>query len=251
MPDGRLLTMREIARELGLPESTVRYYRDAFAGYLPAVGTGRRRRYPLEAIPLLRVVAEGYAQNRARTEIEHALGELLGGDGAAAIPAAELPAPLARAPHTDEILATVLDGERERREVMWQMARELVRLGEAIERQQLLLTHLAERVDSVGRALPAAGTGTAPHEGDGAGDAAAAEDAAAAGGGAAPAPPDDELEALRLELARERDLVERLRRSRLDFERRAAEAEAKLDASGAAQRQRGLLGKFRAPDAER
>ena len=66
MPEGRLLTVREIARELGLPESTVRYYRDAFAGYLPAVGTGRRRRYPLEAIPLLRVVADGYAQNRAR-----------------------------------------------------------------------------------------------------------------------------------------------------------------------------------------
>ena len=58
----------EIARELGLPESTVRYYRDAFAGYLPAVGTGRRRRYPLEAIPLLRVVADGYAQNRARDQ---------------------------------------------------------------------------------------------------------------------------------------------------------------------------------------
>jgi hypothetical protein len=38
----------------------------------------------------------------------------------------------------------------------------------------------------------------------------------------------DELDALRTELARERELVERLRRSKLEIERRAAEAEAAL-----------------------
>jgi hypothetical protein len=38
----------------------------------------------------------------------------------------------------------------------------------------------------------------------------------------------DDVEALREELARERELVERLRRSKLDIERRAAEAEARL-----------------------
>jgi len=238
MPEGRLLTVREIARELGLPESTVRYYRDAFAGYLPAVGTGRRRRYPLEAIPLLRVVAEGYAQNWARTEIEHALGELLGGDGATPASADSLPIPLAPVPRHDDLLATVLDGERERREVMWQMARELVRLGEAIERQQLLLTQLAERVEATGRALPAAGgaEGTAAAVGD---------------SPASPAPAaEQELQALRQELAHERDLVERLRRSKLDIERRAAEAEAKLDEHGADSKRRGLLGKFRSQEPE-
>jgi DNA-binding transcriptional MerR regulator len=235
MPEGRLLTVRDIARELGLPESTVRYYRDAFAEYLPAVGTGRRRRYPLEAIPLLRVVAEGYAQNRARAEIEHALGELLGGDGATVPQAAGVPAPAVRAPRHDDLLATVLDGERERREVMWQMARELVRLGETIERQQVLLTQLAERVEAVGRALPAGGAA-----------AAAVADASPATAAAPPAspPPEDELEALRRELAHERELVERLRRSKLDIERRAAVAEARLDENDGVQRRRGLLGKF-------
>lgn len=41
-----LHTLREIARTLGLPESTVRYYRDAFSSYVPTVGRGWRRRYP-------------------------------------------------------------------------------------------------------------------------------------------------------------------------------------------------------------
>jgi DNA-binding transcriptional MerR regulator len=237
MPEGRLLTVRDIARELGLPESTVRYYRDAFAEYLPAVGTGRRRRYPLEAIPLLRVVADGYAQNRPRAEIAYALGELLGGNGGAAV--ADVPAALPATAHRDDLLAIVLDGERERREVMWQMARELVRLGEAIERQQVLLTQLAERVEAAGRALPA--------------PAPAGEPALAPAAPPAAAPPEDELAALRRELALERELVERLRRSKLDIERRAAEAEARLDESGAGQKGRGLLGKFRSqePDSER
>ena len=225
MPEGRLLTVRDIARELGLPESTVRYYRDAFAGYLPAVGTGRRRRYPLEVVPLFRVVAEGYAQNRARGEIEHALGELLGGDGAAPVLAPGTQTVLADASQHEALLTTVLDGERERREVMWQMARELVRLGEAIERQEALLARLLSSTEALGRVLP------------GQPDFSAAS--------ASPAPPaPEELEALRRELAHERDLVERLRRSKLDFERRAAVAEARLDEEGGAQRRRGLLSKL-------
>lgn len=228
MPEGRLLTVRDIARELGLPESTVRYYRDAFAGYLPAVGTGRRRRYPLEVVPLFRVVAEGYAQNRARSEIEHALSERLGGDGAAPVLAPGTETVLADASRHEALLTTVLDGERERREVMWQMARELVRLGEAIERQEALLARLLSSTEALGRVLP------------GQPDLSAGPAAAAS-----PAPPaPEELEALRRELAHERDLVERLRRSKLDFERRAAVAEARLDEEGGAQRRRGLLSKL-------
>jgi DNA-binding transcriptional MerR regulator len=233
--------VRDMARELGLPESTVRYYRDAFAGYLPAVGTGRRRRYPVEAVPVLRVVAEGYAHNRARGEIEHALGELLGGDGTAAV-AVGTRAPLTGALRHDDLLATILDGERERREVMWQMARELVRLGEAIERQQVLLAELAERVGAAGRALPAGGTAAA------AGEAEGQRGLVPPASSAPPAPSDLELESLRRELAGERELVERLRRSKLDIERRAAEAEAKLGGDGESLRRRGLFGKLRPPE---
>lgn len=214
MADSRLYTIRDVARELGLPESTVRYYRNAFAGYLPSVGTGRRRRYPAEAVPLLRLVAEGYAQNRPRIEIEQALGEA-GSQGTAR---AALPAP-ARGfggdGGRDELLATVLDGERERREVMWQVARELVRLGEAIERQQVVLARLAERV------APSEPTAVAPGQ-----------------------DPQAELDQLRAELAHEREMVERLRRSKLDIERRAAEAEARLGEGGPASARRGFFGRL-------
>lgn len=215
MPDSRLYTIRDIARELGLPESTVRYYRNAFAAYLPSVGTGRRRRYPAEAVPLLRLVADGYAQNHPRLEIEQALGEAAGSQATAPRPAVPAPARgFGGDAGRDELLATILDGERERREVMWQMARELVRLGEAIERQQMVLARLA-----TGRSLAA--------------QAASSASVAQA-----------ELDQLRAELARERELVERLRRSKLDIERRAAEAEARLGGGGTAAASRGFIGRL-------
>ncbi len=241
MADSRLYTIRDVARELGLPESTVRYYRNAFAGYLPSVGTGRRRRYPAEAIPLLRLVAEGYAQNRPRIEIELALGEAGRGQGTAR---AVMPAPargIGDDGGRDELLATILDGERERREVMWQVARELVRLGEAIERQQAVLTRLAEAVTGPSRPLVTAS----------AGDAGGAAEAAEGAGATSPAPAASpaslaqaELDQLRQELSRERELVERLRRSKLDIERRAAEAEALLGEGGAAPARRGFFGRL-------
>lgn len=243
MTDSRLYTIRDVARELGLPESTVRYYRNAFAAFLPSVGTGRRRRYPAEAIPLLRLVAEGYAQNRPRIEIEQALGEA-GASQAASRPAVPVPARGFGGDGRDELLATILDGERERREAMWQVARELVRLGDAIERQQALLAKLAET--AISRSLAPAEAGEAA--GDGGVAAAAAAMAAPAASPAFAA--QIELDRLRQELARERELVERLRRSKLDIERRAAEAEARLGEGGVAPGRRGFLGKLLAREDE-
>lgn len=245
MASGHLYTIRDVARELGLPESTVRYYRNAFSAYLPSVGTGRRRRYPPEAIPLLRLVAEGYAQNRTRAEIEQALSESLGAAGAGK-PATAIVAPgFAGDGHRDELLATVLDGERERREVMWQMARELVRLGEAIERQQVVLARLAEQGNAPSRTLPSASAAEAGEAaGVGALDPVPSVTPAASAAPLEAASGQHELEQLRQELARERELVERLRRSKLEIERRAAEAEAQLGGTGAAAPRRGLLGRL-------
>ena len=62
-----LLTIADIARQLGLAESTVRYYRDRFAEYIPAVGEGRARRYRPEALDVLRFIADAM---RARTPAE-------------------------------------------------------------------------------------------------------------------------------------------------------------------------------------
>lgn len=44
-----LLTLKEIAQELDIPESNLRYYRNRISEFLPSVGRGRRRRYLPEA----------------------------------------------------------------------------------------------------------------------------------------------------------------------------------------------------------
>lgn len=228
--DAPAYTLREIARELSLPESTIRYYRDAFALYLPAVGLGRRRRYPAEALELFRVIAESYSQNLSREDIEAKLQ--------AVAPQPTLPqpdAPGAAPPGTslrlhshtslsglqnEELVASILDGERDRREVMWQIAREIVRMGEAIERQQVVLSRIVQQVDvAANRALPAGSAEPAP----------GAESGSEA---AEPGPTQEalakELQTLREELEQERELVERLRRSKLEIERRASQAESEL-----------------------
>jgi DNA-binding transcriptional MerR regulator len=240
MSDTPLYTIREIAQELQLPESTVRYYRDAFPEHIATVGTGRRRRYPPEATAVLRSIAEGYAKGQSREEIE---AELFGGPPPTRARARPRPAPQ----HTDELLSTILDGERERREAMWQIAREIVRLGEAIERQQIILGEITEQLAAQAhRTLPpgeSAERDTAP------GPAAVATQEQVAQLDTAPAAAEAgnlselerELGALRAELANERELVERLRKSKLDIERRAAEAEAQLGDRGGASKRRSVF----------
>jgi DNA-binding transcriptional MerR regulator len=93
MPDEPLLTLRELAARLELPESTVRYYRDAFLDYVPSVGTGRRRRYPPQAADVLRRIASGYAAGRSHREIAADLQQ-------------ESPASVARLPVTPAESAT-------------------------------------------------------------------------------------------------------------------------------------------------
>src|SRR5258706_15353116 len=83
MPDEPLLTLKQLAEELHLPESTVRYYRDAFLDHIPSVGTGRRRRYPREAVAILRSIADDYAAGRQRKQI--AAGMNGGGTASAAV----------------------------------------------------------------------------------------------------------------------------------------------------------------------
>jgi len=226
MTDDALYTLREVAHLLDLSESTARYYRDAFAAHLPTVGTGRRRLYPASALDGFRLIAQGFADRRSRPEIEATLVELTGAARApreaVAIPSAPNGDDLSR----HEVVAAILDGERERREAMWQMAREVFRLGEAIERQQVFLNQLAERVAAASHALPAPAAAQATPSGE----LAATESI-------------QELVELRAELERERELVERLRRSKLVIERRAAEAEARLGtpAAGGSQAYRSLL----------
>jgi DNA-binding transcriptional MerR regulator len=64
-----LLTIKEIARRLDLPESNVRYYRDKFEEYLPHIGLGRKRRYLPQSLEVLSLIAECLKTNVPSEEI--------------------------------------------------------------------------------------------------------------------------------------------------------------------------------------
>jgi DNA-binding transcriptional MerR regulator len=66
-------TLKEVAQSLGLPESTLRLYRDEFDELIPTVGSGRRRRYPAEGADVLRRIAQWRRDGRAAGEIRDAL----------------------------------------------------------------------------------------------------------------------------------------------------------------------------------
>ena len=150
-----------------------------------------------------------------------------------------------------DLLAAILDGEREQRDALWQMAKEIVRLTEVLEGQDNVLTEIAEHAGvNVGPALsrpapiasiaapapppPAASTPLPP---------APAASAPAPPPAAAPEPERPSLSLhrgfgpgghgdmarLREELEAERALVERLREAKLQLEHRAADAEAALE----------------------
>jgi DNA-binding transcriptional MerR regulator len=178
MPDESLFTLRELADQLSLPESTIRYYRDAFLDHIPSVGTGRRRRYPEPALAVLRTIARGYASGRTRTEI---LGLIEGvAPAAASDPIAPPPKQPRRARVHDttevtnlDLLAAIVDGEREQREALWQMAQEVIRLTQVLESQEKVLGELSEHTGMQLKApaplsFLAADTGRPPALGQGA-----------------------------------------------------------------------------------
>lgn len=256
MADDQLFTLKQLAGQLGLPESTVRYYRDAFLAHIPSVGTGRRRRYPAQALAVLRSIAKQYAAGRSRAEIA---GTVAHDDGTHVQVEAARGEPRVEDVSNIDLLAAILDGEREQRDALWQMAREIVRLTEVLETQDKVLGEIADRA-GVTVSLPAAAPAprlTAPMH-------AARADAfeppplppqppqpPVAEPAPVPPPPvaepapvpppreptlphivlggHDDIATLRAELEAERQLVERLRQSKLQLEHRAADAEASLE----------------------
>src|SRR5438045_3481929 len=122
MTDEALLTLRQLAQELEIPESTVRYYRDAYLDHIPSVGTGRRRRFPREAAHVLRTIATSYGAGRSRAEIVAAIHNHGGTSPGAVVRATHEP-PARAVPLEDvtnlDLLAAILDGEREQRDALW------------------------------------------------------------------------------------------------------------------------------------
>lgn len=64
-----LLTIKEIAKQLQVPESNIRYYRDRFDEYIPSVGEGRRRRYKKEAVDVFAAIVQGYKDEKNTEQI--------------------------------------------------------------------------------------------------------------------------------------------------------------------------------------
>jgi len=252
MADDSLLTLKQLANELGLPESTVRYYRDQYIDQIPSVGSGRRRRYPPEAVAILRSIAESYAAGGNRADIAN------GATRAAAVPVVGAAEP---AQHTMDhvtnldLLAAILDGEREQRDALWQMAKEIVRLTEVLQDQDQVLMQIADKAGvevkghiAAPRSQPALGAGAGdqgrtaatpvhapppPPTSAPVAKASAEPLATQASSALRPQAPDSSIEKLKRELEEERQLVERLREAKLQLERRTADAEAALEDRGA------------------
>ncbi len=81
------VSLREIARRLDIPPSTVVYYKDRFERFIPhAGGPGRRKTYPPEALELFREIRAMYDSNWTAEQIEADLSERspdIGGQGPA------------------------------------------------------------------------------------------------------------------------------------------------------------------------
>jgi DNA-binding transcriptional MerR regulator len=230
MNDTTLYGLCELARELNLPESTTRYYRDVFSPYVPSVGSGRRRRYPEKALTVLRFIADAFAVGRTRDEIREALTN----GGAQQNPTVEgtEPAhePFTASKRSDQVTASLIEGEREQRELMWQMIRELSRFGDAIERQHHILSELVDHVfHNADRQLPSVSSESSIENVVDADVVLDSEDDVEEISDNVSPVSQPDVEALRKALETERDLVNKLRQSKLELERRAASAESELE----------------------
>ena len=70
----QFISLREVGRLLGIPPSTVVYYKDRFASYIPSQGgEGRRKRYPSEVLDIFRRIREMFENNWSAEQIEQEL----------------------------------------------------------------------------------------------------------------------------------------------------------------------------------
>ena len=69
----RLLSIAEIARELDAPESTVHYWKNRYAAFLPSLGQNRQKRFKPEALEAFRTIAGLLRQGHAPAEVTAAL----------------------------------------------------------------------------------------------------------------------------------------------------------------------------------
>lgn len=71
----RYLSIADLSRLLGLPESTTRYYCKRFASHLPHTGEGRKRRYAPESEAILRTVMAEMRRSKNAFAVDMALSD--------------------------------------------------------------------------------------------------------------------------------------------------------------------------------
>ncbi len=135
----------------------------------------------------------------------------------------------------EELLEMMLVSERERREMAWEMTRELFRIRESVERQQMVVAKLVDRVFNHHTSpslhdefsyndQPAENNHAPPAETVESPEAAAEREALLA----RQTEMEGQLDQLQATLDDEKQVIDRLRRGKLELERRAAEAETTL-----------------------
>lgn len=76
MGQAKSVSLREVGRMLGIPPSTIVYYKDKFKNYIPeAQGSGRRRRYPVQVVDIFRRIREMYNGNWSTEDIEREIAQ--------------------------------------------------------------------------------------------------------------------------------------------------------------------------------
>lgn len=69
----KLLTLQQIADQLDIPPATVKYYRDHFQEFMPAVNVGRYPKYSAEALDIIRDIRELFQEGLSRDQVKEEL----------------------------------------------------------------------------------------------------------------------------------------------------------------------------------
>ncbi|XPV76084.1 MAG: MerR family transcriptional regulator [Desulfovibrio sp.] len=69
MAEKKLLSVAEIARQLDIPESTLHYWKNRFAQFLPSSGQKRQKRFRIEAVDVFQTISTMLGEGYSTTEI--------------------------------------------------------------------------------------------------------------------------------------------------------------------------------------
>lgn len=69
VPDKKLLSIAEISRLLEVPESTLHYWKNRFAQYLPSTGRNRQKRFKSEAVEIFKIISAMLKQGHTAEDV--------------------------------------------------------------------------------------------------------------------------------------------------------------------------------------